>query len=292
MSRYELIAAERANAPVTVLCSLMDVTRAGFYAWSKGRSSKRADSDAALVVAIEEVHRTSRSVYGSPRVHAQLRKRGTRVSRKRVARLMRQEGLRGKRRRRFVKTTVADPDHAPAPNLLARNFAVDAPNRVWAGDITYVRTREGWLYLAVLLDLHSRRVVGWSMSDSLETQGALDALDMALAARRPPRGLLHHTDRGCQYTSARYRKRLKRHGLVASMSRKGECWDNAVSESFFASLKIELVDEADFRTRDEARARIFDYIERFYNRARLHSTLDYESPVAFEKRLKTIQLSA
>lgn len=292
MSRYELIAAERAEAPVTHLCAMLDVTRAGFYAWLDGRSSKRALSDCELGAAIEEVHAESRATYGSPRVHAKLRKDGLRVSRKRVARLMRVRGLRGKRRRRWTTTTVTDSAHAAAPNLLDRNFHVDAPDRVWAGDITYIPTRQGWLYLAVILDLHSRRVVGWSMSDSLETRGALDALDMALAARRPGRGLLHHTDRGCQYTSVLYRERLQSFGLVESMSRKGQCWDNAVSESFFASLKVELVDDADFQTHSEAKSRIFDYIERFYNRVRLHSKLGYEAPVVFEKTQNQTKIAA
>ena len=292
MKRYELIDAEKAKLPISRLCAVMNVTRSGYYAWSSGRTTKRRSADMALGEAIAAIHVESRSTYGSPRVHAALIKKGHRVSRKRVARLMREQRLRGKRRRHFRKTTVVELSHEPAPNVLDRNFRTSAPDQAWAGDITYIWTREGWLYLAVLLDLYSRRVVGWSMSESLETKVAMDALEMALVSRRPRVGLLHHTDRGCQYTSARYRRRLKLENAVVSMSRRGQCWDNAVSESFFAGLKIELVDDADFQTREEARTRIFDYIERFYNRQRLHSYLGYETPEAFENDLIAVSKAA
>jgi transposase InsO family protein len=220
-----------------------------------------------------------------PRVHAALRAAGIRTSRRRVARLMRAAGLVGCCRRRRVRTTIADPAHAPAPNLVARDFTATAVDRLWLGDITYVPTQEGWLYLAILLDARSRRVVGWAMADHLRTELALDALAMALARRRPGAGLVHHTDRGCQYTAATYRRALAARGVVASMSRSGDCLDNAMAESFFATLKAELVDARRWPTRADARTAIFEWIEAFYNRQRCHSALNYQTPVAFEEVL-------
>jgi len=220
--------------------------------------------------------------YGSPRVHAVLAGQGVQISRKRVARLMREQGLCARRPRRFRKTTDSNHRFPIADNLLERSFEVDAPNTAWAGDITYIPTREGWLYLAILLDLYSRIVVGWAMRDDMERQLCLDALTMALTSRRPGRGLLHHTDRGSQYASHDYRAALDAKGLVCSMSRKGDCWDNAVAESFFKTLKTELVDDADFATRAQARRAIFEFIEVWYNRQRLHSHLDYRSPTEYE----------
>jgi len=217
MSRYRFIRAERANYPVTILCRVLRVARSAYYAWARRGVSARARADETLTTQIAAAHARSRRTYGAPRIHAELRAQGVRCARKRVARLMRAAGLVGRHRRRRVRTTVADPAHAPAPNRVARDFAASAPNRLWIGDITYVATREGWLYLAVLLDAHSRRVVGWAMADHLRTELALDALAMALRARRPPPGLVHHTDRGGQYTAAAYQVVLAARGVTVSM---------------------------------------------------------------------------
>lgn len=293
MKCYELIHAERRQVPVQRACALLGVSRASYYAWlERGQTTKRARDDARLESALEAAYHEAKGRYGSPRLHRVLQARGVRVGRRRVIRLMRKRGLQAKRRGHFRTTTKANPRHAPAPNVLNRAFAATAPNAVWAGDITYIRTREGWLYLAVLLDLYSRRVVGWSMSTRLDTTLALSALESALSTRRPPRGFLHHSDRGSQYTSVRYQERLRRAGAITSMSRKGECWDNAVAESFFASLKVELVRGADFETRAEARRHIFEYLEVFYNRKRLHSSLGFQSPVDFEAQNNQINTAA
>lgn len=283
--KFAFVAAEKANFPVSLLCRVLGVSRSGFYAWHRRPSSARATEDEALAGAIASAHRASRGTYGSPRVHAALRAAGRHTSRKRVIRLMRAQQLAARRRRRFRRTTQSKHGLPVADNLLARQFEVAAPNVAWVTDITYVPTREGWLYVAAIVDLFSRRVVGWSMSASLETTFCLDALAMALRARKPSAGLVHHSDRGCQYASGAYRKALEANGLVCSMSRKGNCWDNAVAESFFATLKGDLVDHADFATRAEARAAIFEYIEVFYNRQRRHSHLGYQTPAGFEEEV-------
>lgn len=244
----------------------------------------RVTEDARLAVQIGAIHRASRRCYGSPRVHAELRTHGQCPSRKRVARLMRRAGLAARRRRAFRVTTQSRHTHPVAPNRLARQFTAPAPDRVWVTDITYLATVEGWLYLAVVLDLFSRRVVGWATSDRLGEGVALEALGMGLARRRPPPGLLHHSDRGSQYASAEYRAVLTGHGMERSMSGVGRCWDNAVAESFFATLKVELDHDGAWRTRAEAHRAVFDYIELFYNAERRHSTLGYLSPVAFERQ--------
>jgi len=285
MSRYRFIQREKAIYPIVVLCRVLRVARSAYYAWARRGISARAQVDAELLAQIEDAHVRSRRTYGAPRVHAELRAQGTRCARKRVARLMRAAGLVGCHRRRRARTTVADPAHTPAPNLVAREFAAPAPNQLWLGDITYVPTHEGWLYLAVLLDAHSRRVIGWAMAEHLRTELALDALAMALQARRPPPGLVHHTDRGCQYTAAAYQATLADRGVTVSMSRAGECRDNAVAESFFATLKAELVDTRVWPTRAAARTAIFEWIEVWYNRQRRHSTLGYLTPVAHERQL-------
>jgi putative transposase len=222
VNHYRFIHAERATYPVTVLCRVLRVARAAYYVWARRGVSARARADEALATQIAAVHARSRRTYGAPRIHAELRAQGTRCARKRVARLMRAAGLVGCHHRRRARTTMADPAHTPAPNLVARDFTAPAPDRLWLGDITYVATREGWLYLAVLLDAHSRRVVGWALADHLRTELALDALAMALARRRPGAGLVHHTDRGCQYTAAAYRAALAARGVTVSMSRAGE----------------------------------------------------------------------
>jgi putative transposase len=286
--KFAFVAAEKAAFPVTVLCRTLGVSRAGFYAAQGRPPAVREQADAALGVEVAAIHAESRTCYGSPRVHAELRARGHGVSRKRVARLMRQRGLAARRRRRYRVTTDSAHAHPVPGNLLARQFTAAAPNQVWVTDITYLWTDEGWLYLAVLLDLCSRFVVGWAVREHLGRQLALDALEMALARRRPGPGVLHHSDRGSQYASGDYQAVLARHGFVASMSRRGNCWDNAVAESFFATLKIEGVPATPWATRAEARAALFDYLEIFYNGQRRHSSLGYLSPLAFE-RVRALQ---
>lgn len=280
--RFAFIATKKAHFPVALLCRTLEVSRSGFYAWQGRPQSARRLRDQSLGLEIAAIFAQSQQRYGSPRVHAQLQAAGQRTGRKRVARLMRAGGLRARERRRFRCTTDSRHGLAIRENLLARRFTVNAPNTSWATDITYLWTPEGWLYLAVMLDLFSRRVVGWSVNERLERGLALDALRMALQDRRPPHGLLHHSDRGSQYASHEYQALLAEHGIVSSMSRRANCWDNAVAESFFASLKMELVYRSRWRTKAEARSALFEYIEVFYNRRRRHSALGYRSPVEFE----------
>ena len=284
--RFAFIEVHVTQFAVTTMCRVLQVSKAGYYAWVHRSPSARATVDERLVAEIRAVHTTSRRTYGSPRVHAELAAQGRRHGRKRIARIMRAQGIRAKTVRRFRRTTDSRHAHPIAPNTLDRQFAVDqggAPNRVWIGDITYLGTREGWLYLAVVLDLGGRRVIGWAMRHTLEGALTEDALTMALAGRRPGRGVLHHTDRGSQYAAEDYRALLTAHGMECSMSRVGDCWDNAVAESFFATLKRELAADADWHTRDEARTAVFEYIEVWYNRQRRHSSLGYLSPVAYEQ---------
>lgn len=270
---------------VALMCRVLRVSRAGYYAWRRRATPARTVADAALTTVIAAVHATSRRTYGSPRVHAALRADGTRVGRKRVARLMRDAGLVARRRRRFVVTTESRHAQPIAANRLDRQFAIatiGGPDRVWASDVTYLATREGWLYLAVVLDLGTRRVVGWAMRHTLEAELTMAALTMALAQRRPGPGVLHHSDRGSQYAGHAYQQLLTTNRMGCSMSKKGDCWDNAVVESFFATLKIELVAGADWPTREAARAAVFEYVEIWYNRRRLHSALGYVTPMAYE----------
>jgi transposase InsO family protein len=277
------------------MCRVLRVSVSGFYAAQGRAPSARARRDHGLRLQVRAVHRWSRRRYGAPRVHRELVTRGTRVSKKRVARLMREDGLVGRRPRRFVRTTQARAGDLVAPNVLDRQFGVEqvpGPDRVWVSDITYVPTREGWLFLAIVLDLASRRVVGWAMRETLEEDLALAALRMALAARRPRRGLLHHSDRGSQYTGAAYQALLAAHGIKVSMSKKGDCWDNAVAESFFATLEVELLLEATWPTRAAARQAIFEYIETWYNRERRHSSLGYQSPVQYEAEILNRRVAA
>ena len=282
--RFGFIAAEKAAFPVRLLCRMLQVSRAGFYAWQARPPAPRARADERLGLEIAAIHGESRHRYGSPRIHAELADRGGRTSRKRVARLMRVRGLVARRRRRFRVTTQSRHPFPIAPNVLARQFERARPDQAWVTDITYIPTGEGWLYLAVILDLCSRVAVGWAMSDRITDDVTLDALGMALARRRPPPGLLHHSDRGSQYASGDYQKILAEHGILCSTSRRGNCWDNAVAESFFATLKVELVHDAAWATRALARTELFDYLERFYNGQRRHSALGYLSPRAFERR--------
>jgi putative transposase len=290
VSCYQFIAAEKANYPIALLCRVLDVARAGYYAWRKRGLSQRAQADASLMAEIGTIHAKSRQTYGSPRVHAALRACGQRVGRKRVARLMRGAGLRGRAPKRHVRTTVSDPQATPAPNLVARQFTTSALNTLWVTDITYLPTEEGWLYLAALLDACSRRVIGWAMAAHLRTELALEALEMAIQARRPADGeVVHHSDRGCQYTAKAYQEVLTTHSIRCSMSRKGNCLDNAVAESFFATLKRELLPEGPWPTRQAARAAVFEWLAVFYNRQRRHSHLDYRTPVEFEELLASGQ---
>ena len=265
-----------------MMCRVLEVSRAGYYAWKHRPESQRSRTDRVLTASIREVHERNRRTYGSPRVYQELKATGHRVGRHRVARLMRQERLVGCKRRGFVATTDSKHDHPVAENLLARRFEASAPNQVWVGDITYLPTAEGWLYLAILLDLWSRKIVGWAMSASLDASVALAALRMALEARNPAAGLMHHSDRGVQYACETYQATLHSNDLVPSMSRKGNCWDNAPAESFFGTLKTELLAGRIFPSRAIARTEVFEYIEAFYNRRRRHSTLGYLSPGDFE----------
>jgi len=285
--KFVFITAEKAHYPIRMLCELLGVSRSGYYAWIDRPAAPKAVSDAQLVVESKAAMRRGRGAYGSPRVHRELRARGVRVGKKRIERLMRENDLAARQKRRFVHTTDSHHERPIAPNVLDRNFDATAANEAWVGDVTYIPTGEGWLYLAVLLDLFSRRVVGWATSAINDTELALRALESALRARRPRPGLVHHTDRGSPYASSEYRSVLAVHAIVASMSRTGDCYDNAVAESFFATLKAEHVDHEDFATRDLGTASIGDYIEGFYNCARRHSHVGYVSPIEFELRSQT-----
>ena len=286
MSCYRFIAAEAAQHPVALSCRVLGVSRSGYYAWRGRAESARARADVALTARISAIHQASRETYGSPRVQAELRAAGVRCTRKRVARLMRAAGLRGCHgQRRRVRTTTPDHQAAPAPDRVERAFTpaqVGAPNRLWVADISYVATLEGWLYLAVVLDAFSRRVVGWAMADHLRTDLVLDALAMAVAARRPAAGLIHHSDRGCQYTALAFGQRLQEAGILPSMGSVGDCYDNAVAEAFFATLKVELLHRQAWPTRAATRLAIFEYVEVWYNRRRRHSTLAYATPTEYE----------
>jgi len=284
--KFAFIHAERALYPVIVLCAVLQVSRAGYYAWAERPPSARAKADEELAGDIAAAHERSRETYGSPRVHRELRARGIRVGKKRVERLMREEGIVAKRKLRFRRTTDSNHLSPIAPNVLDRRFYTDKPNTVWVADVTYVWTLEGWSYLAAILDLCSRRVVGWAMSETNDRVLALDALKRAIATRKPRPGLLHRSDRGSPYASEDYRGALAEAALIPSMSRRGDCWDNAVAESFFATLKGELVDHHNYATRAQAETSIGDYIDRFYNLQRRHSSIGYVSPVEYELRLQ------
>ena len=289
---FELVQAEKAHYPIAVLCSVLEVSRSGFYAWQDRPEPVRKKADAALVLDIRAAHKLGRRAYGSPRVHAELAAKGVRVSKKRVARLMRQDGLRARQKKRFRRTTDSNHTDPIAENVLQRDFEPAAPNQSWVTDVTYVHTAEGWLYLAVMLDLFSRRVVGWAASATNDRALALAALARALTARRPQPGLVHHSDRGSPYASDDYRSALKAAGLVPSMSRTGDCWDNAVAESFFASIKAELIEHERYATHLAAITSIGDYIDNFYNQLRRHSHLGYFNPVEFELRARVAVLAA
>lgn len=281
--KFAFIHAEKASFPIAAMCRVFGVTRQGYYAYAHRAPSARVVAEAALCESIREIFAESRETYGSPRVLEQLQRRGLKVGKRRVERAMRGMGLTPPTPRRHRTTTVRDPKHPVAPNELARDFAARRPNERWVTDITYVWTDEGWAYVAIILDLFSRAVVGWSLDATLSTQLPLAALQSAVARRRPSAGLLHHSDRGCQYTSAQYRDALDALGITVSMSRTGNCWDNAVAEAFFATLKNELIHRRTWRSRFELRHAVFEYIEVFYNRRRLHSSLDYKTPAEVEQ---------
>ena len=280
---YEFIRAEKVRYPVTLLCRCVKTTRSGFYAWLERRDSRELN-DRRLLQLIREIFAQSHETYGSPRIYRELRIRGVRCDKARVERLMQENEITPPRKKKYRVTTDSNHKNPVAPNVLQRDFSSPAPNRRWVSDITYVWTWAGWLYLTVVLDLFSRRVVGWAMDSRLDTESlTLNALHMALRNRAPDRGLIHHSDRGTQYTSGDFQKVLDARGIVCSMSRRGDCWDNAVAESFFATLKLDLIFRRTFRTRREARQAIYRYIEVFYNRQRRHSYLGYLSPAEFEE---------
>ena len=281
--RFRFIEDRRVDYPVKIMCDVLGVSRAGYYAWRSRPESARSAENRELLEDIQQIHSDNRGRYGSPRIHVELKAQGHGVSRGRVERLMRRHGIHAiMARPRRARTTDSRHDHPIAPNLIKRDFTAAAPNLVWLADITYIDTDHGWLYLAAILDLYSRKIVGWAMGERNDTVLVLKALAMALLHRNPPAKLLFHSDRGVQYASGDYRQALNQAGLVASMSRRGNCYDNATMESFWSTLKLELVYRQSFDTRAAARTQIFDYIETFYNRHRTHSALDYHSPVDFE----------
>ena len=280
---YEFIERHRSTWRVRKMCQVLNVSASGYYSWRKRGISKREESNRRLLECIKKSFEESRRTYGSPRILKDLRAKGRTCHKNRVARLMRLHGISPKRNRRFKRTTNSKHSLPVAPNLLNRKFVSDQPASVWVSDITYIWTDEGWLYFAGVLDLYDRQLIGWSVSNRLNDRLTLDALEKALIRRRPAQGLIHHSDRGCQYASHAYRKLLSDNEITQSMSGKGNCYDNAVMESFFKTLKVELVYRTRFRTRDEAKRELFDYIEVYYNRKRRHSALGYMTPAEFEK---------
>jgi putative transposase len=287
---FRFIAAERAHHPISVMCEMLGVSRSGFHAWARRAPSDRALSDAWLTEKIRQIHSEHRRVYGSPRVHAELRMTyGIRVGRKRVERLMRQAGLSGLIPKRRGRTTIRVPGVRVADDLVQRQFRPAAPNTLWVADITYLRTWEGWLYLCAVQDAFSRRIVGWSMADHMRSDLVVDALNMAIARRRPEAGLIHHSDQGSQFVSLAFGQAASKAGIARSMGSTGVCWDNAVAETFFATLKKELVHRRSWPEREELRREVFDYIEIFYNATRRHSTLGMLSPARYEERMISLK---
>jgi len=282
--KYAVIAAHVRLFSVVLMCRVLGIAPSGYYAWLQRSPSKKATQDSVLLTHVRASFRASRRRYGSPRVHADLRAAGHRVARKRVARLMRQDGLRARLRRRFVRTTQSRHKLPIAPNVVARAFEVSAPNQVWVSDLTYLRTQTGFVYMAVVLDLFARRVVGWTVSENLDADIAVEALRRALALRPAPVGMIHHSDRGIHYACADYRALLQRHAITPSMSRKGNCWDNAVAESFFSSFCFEVELDANWRDVHDVERAAAEYIDGFYNPQRRHSHNQYLSPVDFERQ--------
>lgn len=284
--RFRFIHEHQRHWPTGVMCRLLKVSRSGYYAWRRRPLSQRQRQSKALLVEVRRVHEASRGIYGSPRVHRQLLAQGISCCVNTVAKLMRDGGIRSKLRRRFViHTTDSRHAHPIAPNHLERQFEQEQPDQAWCSDLTYIPTDEGWLYLAVVLDLCSRKVVGWAMADHLRSELVEAALKMALGQRRPAPGLIHHSDRGVQYACEDYQRLLEQQGMIVSMSRRGDCYDNAVAERFMGSLKTEWTCHQQYQTQEQARGSIFEYIEVFYNRQRLHSSLGYQSPEAYEQSL-------
>ena len=282
--KYRFVAKVQSAYPVKTLCRMLEISRSGYYAWKGRKLSQREEANQRLIEHIRQIHQQSRKTYGSPRVHVELRKQGLRCNHKRVARLMRQENLVGQRKYRKVITTNSKHSYPVAPNLLNREFEAQKPNQKWVADITYIPTAEGWLYLAAVMDLYSRKIVGWEMSGEMKTDLVESALRMALYQRQPKPNLLHHSDRGSQYASNQLQTILRANRIQVSMSRKGDCYDNSVMESFFSTLKCEWVYFQKYESRAQARADIFSYIEGFYNTVRIHSTLGYLSPNEFEAK--------
>jgi putative transposase len=280
---FGFIAARKAEHSVKTMCRVLGVSRSGFHAWERRAPCQRELADRELLERIRAIHARSRSTYGARRVHAELQHQGLRVGRKRVERLMRRAQLSGLVRRRRGRTTVRVPGVRCAPDLVERAFTPEAPDRLWVADITYVRTWEGWLYLAAVVDCYSRRVVGWSLADHMRAELVIDALEMAVARRRPPAGLVHHSDQGSQFVSLLFGQRCRDAGIEISMGSKGDCYDNSVAESFFATLKKDLVHRRSWPTKAQARTAIFEFIEAFYNRERRHSTLGYLTPAEYEQ---------
>jgi len=276
------VSANQALFSIRAMCRVLEVSASGYYAWRKRKRSARAREDEKLQQRIEAIHRHSRQTYGVPRIHAELQQEGTKVGRKRIARLMKSSALAGVSRRKSTVTTRRDRSARPAPDLVDRRFVADKPNVLWVADITYVPTWAGFLYLAVVLDVWSRKIVGWAMESHLRTSLIIAALNMAIA-QRTPADVIHHSDQGCQYTSIEFGKRCREAGVRPSMGSVGDCYDNAMCESFFATLECELIDRSTFRNHDDARSAIFDFIEGFYNTHRRHSALGYHSPVQFER---------
>ena len=273
--------ANQASYPVSMMCRLLEVSTSGYYAWLKRPPSKRSREDAILTDRIRWIYLRSRSTYGAPRVYEELKDEGVRVGRKRVARLMRTAGMQGVSRRKKVLTTIRKPGARPAPDLVKRDFTADCPDQLWVADITYIRTWAGFLYLAVVMDAFSRRIIGWSMANHLRTELVIDALQMAIRQRRPE-GVVHHSDQGSQYTSLAFGKRCREANVRPSMGSIGDCYDNALCESFFATLECELLDRYKFRSRDQAGRAVFEFIEGWYNPHRRHSSIGYASPVRYE----------
>ena len=290
--KFRAIHEQRHEFGVAWMCRRLGASRSGYYAWTTREPCRRVRDDQRLSVKIAAAFRENRCVYGSPRILEELREDGERVSRKRVARLMKQQGLCARIPRRFRKTTDSSHGRPAAPDLVRREFRPNRPDELWAADISYIRTWEGWLYVAVVIDLFSRRVIGWATATHMRTDLALAALQMAVRDRQPPRGIVHHSDRGSQYSSREYRRFLKRHGIECSMSRKGDCWDNAVVESFFGTLKTEVIYRVVLPTRTHARWAIIDFIENFYNSRRRHSTLGNISPMRYEQNFLQQHMAA
>lgn len=284
--RFAFIAREKANHAVALLCRVLGVSPSGYYAWCQRDPSARAQTDTALLARIRTIHRESRQTYGAPRIQADLRASGERCGRKRVARLMRGAGLVGCHRRRSLGTTQRDQTAPAVPDRVQRQFAATAPNQLWTADITAIPTLAGFLYLAVVLDVFSRRIVGWAMATHLRTELVLAALEMAVWNRRPAAGVIHHSDHGCQYTSVAFGARCQEAGIVSSLGSVGDCYDNAITESFFATLECELLARERFRTIAAATLAVFDYVEGFYNPHRRHSALGYHSPAAYERKAR------